>query len=340
MKNLKFKIFNRVLAIMLSLFTFISCNDDDNTLSTVAPTITGVSTALEDEPVTQGYADNMYIIRGNGFSTTQKIYFNDFDTYFNTTLVTDDVIIVKINRNTPYADVTNELKIVTNNGEAAYTFVVAPPAPALNGFNPVNAADGDFITIKGSYFLDPIVTFGDTEATIISNTLTEIQVEVPAGSNHKYITVTTISGDSSSTYALGTAIYDDVWYNGWDVESWNNHTYETDGTAHQGETYFKKNMGGWDNLQGNWAWDDQISAYGGIRMALKGEDGSKLKLVFNGNWSDDTAPVIELTSEWVEYTFSWADLLNADHVQNISFQEFTGNGGVYYFDNFGFYLNE
>lgn len=282
----------------------------------------------------------MYIIRGTGFSTTQKIYFNDFDTYFNTTLVTDDVIIVKINRNTPYADVTNELKIVTNYGEAIYSFVVAPPAPALTGFNPVNSADGSIITIKGSYFLDPIVTFGDTQATVISNTLTEIQVEVPAGSNHKYITVTTISGDDSSTYAVGTAIYDDVWYNGWDVESWNNHTYETDGTAQQGETYFKKTMGGWGNLQGNWAWDDQISAYGGIRMALKGENGSKLKLVFNGNWSDDTAPIIELTSEWKEYTFSWAELQNADHVQNISFQEFTGNGGVYYFDNFGFYLNE
>ncbi|WNH11337.1 IPT/TIG domain-containing protein [Thalassobellus suaedae] len=343
MKNLKIK---NILAffIMASIVvsSLSSCSTDDNdSASFVSPVINSVSKAEEGDltPTNVGYANNMYVIKGAGFTSIEKIYFNDTDTYFNPTLVTDTAIFVNIDQNTPYENASSELKIVTAGGTVIYPFVIAPPGPQmLRGFNPVNAADGDEITIYGNFFLDPVVTFGSIQAEVVSNTLTEIVVKAPAGSNHQYITVTTISGSVASTYAVGTAIYDDDWYNGWTVEAWNNQVYETNDDAAQGRTYFKKNMGGWDNVQGNWGWDDQIADYAGIRMSLKGPEGSKIKLVFNGNWSDDTAPIITLTSEWKEYYFTWADLLNAGHVQNISFQEFTGNGGEYYFDNFGFIL--
>tara|TARA_R110002050_G_scaffold171113_2_gene303120 strand:- start:38038 stop:39072 length:1035 start_codon:yes stop_codon:yes gene_type:complete len=343
MKNLKIQYVLSFFTIASIFVSFLSScsNDESDSISFDSPIINTVSRAEAGSltPTTIGYANNMYIIQGSGFTTLEKIYFNDTDTYFNPTLVTDNNIFVTIDQNTPYENGSNELIVVTKSGSAIHTFVVAPPAPQmLRGFNPVNANEGDEITIYGNFFLDPIVTFGTTEAQVISNTLTDIVVKAPSGSDKQYITVTTISGSVTSTYAVGTAIYDDVWYNGWDVASWNNHTYETDATASQGTTYFKKNMGGWDNVQGEWGWDDQIADYGGIRMSLKGPDGSKIKLVFNGNWDDNTAPIIDLTSEWKEYYFTWADLLNAGHVQNISFQEFTGNGGEYYFDNFGFFL--
>ncbi|GGK22375.1 hypothetical protein GCM10007962_15680 [Yeosuana aromativorans] len=343
MKNLKTK---NILAffIMLSIVvgSLSSCSTDDNSSSSFAPpVINSVSRAQEGDltPTTVGYANNMYIIRGSGFLSLEKVYFNDTDTYFNPTLVTDTAVFVTVDQNTPYENASNELVLVTKGGTVTYPFVVAPPAPQmLRGFNPVNASEGDEITIYGNFFLDPVVTFGSIQAEVVSNTLTEIVVKAPAGSDKQYVTVTTISGSVTSTYALGTALYDDIWYGGFAPPDWNNHVYETNDTAAQGTTYFKKNMGGWDNLQGEWSWDDQIADYAGIRMSLKGPEGSKIKLVFNGNWSDDTAPVITLTSEWKEYYFTWADLLNADHVQNISFQEFTGDGGVYYFDNIGYIL--
>lgn len=343
MKNLKIKnILALFIMVSIVVSSLSSCStEDSNSSPFAAPVINSVSKAKEGDltPTNVGYANNMYVIKGSGFTSLKKIYFNDTDTYFNPTLVTDTAIFVNIDQNTPYENASSELKIVTAGGTVTYPFVIAPPAPQmLRGFNPVNAADGDEITIYGNFFLDPVVTFGSTQAEVVSNTLTEIVVKAPTGSNHQYITVTTISGSVTSTYAVGTAIYDDDWYNGWTVEAWNNQVYETNDAAAQGRTYFKKNMGGWDNVQGNWGWEDQIADYAGIRMSLKGPEGSKIKLVFNGNWSDDTAPVITLTSEWKEYYFTWADLLNADHVQNISFQEFTGDGGVYYFDNIGYIL--
>lgn len=344
MKNLNIK-------YVLSLFTMASmfvgflssCSEDDSSSESFGPppVVSSVSIAEAGDLIATniGYANNMYIIKGSGFTLLEKIYFNDTDTYFNPTLVTDSHVFVTIDQNTPYENASNELKLVTKSGTVSYPFVVAPPAPQLlRGFNPVNANEGDEITIYGNFFLDPVVTFGSIEAEVISSSLTEVVVKAPAGSDKQYVTVTTISGAVTSTYAVGTALYDDIWYGGFAPPEWNNHVYETNSTADQGTTYFKKNMGGWDNVQGEWAWDDQIADYSGIRMSLKGPDGSKIKLVFNGNWSDDTAPVITLTSEWQEYYFTWAELLNADHVQNISFQEFTGDGGEYYFDNFGYIL--
>ncbi|WP_117881624.1 hypothetical protein [Aureibaculum luteum] len=344
MKKFKIKdIFSFLIIVSILVGTLTSCTSDDSESinSSAPPVINNVSIASAGDlvPTTVGYANNVYIIQGSGFSTLEKIYFNDVDTYFNPTMVTDTDIFVNIDQNTPYENASSELKVVTKGGTVIYPFVIAPPAPQLTrGFQPVNAAEGEQITIYGDFFLDPVVSFGSTEATIVSNTLTEIIAIVPAGGDKQYITVTTISGDITSTYAVGTALYDDIWYGGFAPPEWNNHVYETNNTAAQGTTYFKKDMGGWDNLQGEWSWDDQIAEYAGIRMSLKGPDGSKLKLVFNGNWSDDTAPIITLTSEWKEYYFTWAELLDAGHVQNISFQEFTGNGGEYYFDNFGYIL--
>ena len=85
MKTNKFRILFAVLAIM-SLTVLFSCDDDNNSAGGT-PTIESVSLAKNDSLVEFGFADNMYIIRGNNFSGTKKIYFNDLDTYFNATLV-------------------------------------------------------------------------------------------------------------------------------------------------------------------------------------------------------------------------------------------------------------
>lgn len=348
--TMKTRNIKNALAYALLAFLFagslVSCSSDDDATSSglTPPVINTVSRAEEGPlvPTDVGYANNMYVIQGSGFLSLQKVYFNDTDTYFNPTLVTDTTIFVTVDQNTPYENASNELVLVTEGGTATYPFIIAPPAPQiLRGFNPVNANDGDHITIYGNFFLNPVVTFGTTEAQVISNSLTEIVVVAPTGSNHQYITVSTISGEATTTYAVGTSLYDDAWLAPWDVESWNNHEYVTDNNAAQGTTYFKKDMGQWDNIQGNWNWDDQLDAYSGLRMSLKGEEaGLKLKLVFNGNWDDATAPIIELTTNWKEYYFTWDELLGATHVQNISFQELSGNGkgGVYYFDNIGYTL--
>lgn len=338
MKKFKLKTLLGVLTVFAITLFASSCSDDDAAGSGGQPVIESVSLAQNDSLVEQGYANNMYIVRGKGFTGTQKIYFNETDTYFNPVFVTDNVILVTIDRDTPYADTVDELKVVTSGGTAVYSFVVAPPAPEVLSFNPVNAAAGEEITIYGSYFLDPVVTVGGVEAQIVSSTLTEIVAIMPADSNLKYLTVTTISGDSEWGTAVGTAIYDDAFYAPWDIESWNNHEYITDlSKAAQGTTFIKKEISGWDNIQGNWNWDDQVSQYTGIHFSLRSDDAGKLVLIFNGaNWGDDNFAV-ETGTEWTEYTFTWDELGGMpEALQNISFQEFTGEAHNYYFDNIGY----
>jgi hypothetical protein len=335
MKNFKFK----HLVGLLSVFTIsmvVSCSDDDSA-SGGQPVIESVSLAQNDSLVAQGYADNMYIIRGKGFTGTQKIYFNELDTYFNSTLVTDNVILVTIDRNTPYADAPDELKVVTTGGTAVYNFVVAPPAPNLRSFQPVNAADGEQVTLYGSFFLDPVVTVGGVPAEIVSNTLTEIVIVLPPGSQHKYVKVETISGGSEWGTAVGTAIYDDAFYAPWDIEPWNNHEYVTDpAQAYQGLKFIKKVIPGWDNIQGKWAWNDQLSQYTGIHFWVRSDDAAKLQLIFNGSWDDNVDRQFTTSNEWQEIRFTWEELGNPEALQNISFKEFTGATHNYYFDNFGY----
>ena len=176
---------------------------------------------------------------------------------------------------------------------------------------------------------------GDVEAEVVSNSLTEITAILPTGSLNKKVSVSTISGTVVYGTAVGTALFDDVFYAPWTIESWNNHEFLTDFTqANQGVTFIAKEMNGWDNIQGNWAWNDQLANYTGIKFAVKSSEAGKLKLVFNGDWGESR--LFDTTTEWQEFTYTWAELGNPAALQNISFQEFSGATKTYYFDNITF----
>lgn len=347
MKRIKLNKIVWSLLIVLSLFTFSCSNDDSGSGANTPPVIEKVSPTLDEdgtpsqlESVNVGYANNMYIIQGSGLKTVKKIYFNDFQAAFNPNLVTDTAIFVTIDINTPYADASNKLKVVTDFGTAEYDFVVAPPAPIFHSFHPVNAADGDQITIYGNFFLNPIVKVGDVQAEVVSNSLTEIVVTLPAGSQGKYVTVETISGLREWKTAIGTAIFDDSFYSPWDIESWNNHEYVSDySKAFQGTTFIKKAMGAWDNIQGNWTWVDQLSGYTGIKFAIRTEVPGTMKFCFNGVW--DETHLINTTTEWQEVKLTWAQLGNPAALQNLcTFQNFSKNSAgdgianTIYIDNY------
>ncbi|WP_348824513.1 IPT/TIG domain-containing protein [Flavobacterium aestuarii] len=356
MKKFNFLYLRSFLAIV-SLFLicfFTSCSDDDSGAAKKT-TITSVNTAKTtpedgspaevDVPTQMGLPNNTYFIHGTGFSTLQKVYFNGVESYVNPTMVTDNVIVVTIDQDTPYENASSELKVVTKFGTVIYPFIIAPPVPILTkGFNPINAPEGSVITIYGDFFLDPVVTFGSIPATIISSSMKEIKVKVPADAVNKYISVRNISGSVTSTYAFGTAIYDDVSH-GCSFPSWNNHTYETDGTADQGLTYIQKKMGAWDNLQSDWnSWYDKLGPYKGIRLSVKASVNGTVKFIFNGDWSERN--MMTVTPGWNTFEFTWAELGNATYVQNISFQNMSKNAdgdgiaNTISIDNIGFILKE
>lgn len=354
MKNFKnFKLLSFFVIASMFIIALSSCTKNDDDASMTNLSIISVSKALNGSPnnsspenndslTSVGYPSNMYIIRGTGLSKVRHVYFNDLESSFNRTLVTDNVMFVTINKNTPYTDVSNLLKLVSDSGSTSFPFVVGPPAPIFVSFNPINAVAGDIVTVKGEFLLNPIVKFGDVPAEVQpGGTLSEIKIKMPAGVDKKLLTVRTISGSTVSTYAVGTAIFDDKFYSPWTIESWNNQTYETVPNAQQGNVVIKKTMAAYDNMQGNWDWDDKIADYKGIRISIKAQKPGQIKFIFNGDWSERN--MLDVTTEWTTYVITWDKLGNADHLQNISFQNFTkvGNDGAentFYIDNIGYAL--
>lgn len=347
MKNFKFISVNTFIVLMFSLLLFVSCSNDDQNSTGSAPVITSVSPLSFDpdtnQPteltsVTQGAPKNYYIIQGSGLSSVQKIYFNDFDTYFNPALVTDNAIVVLIDEKTPYADASNQLKIVTKNGTVYYDFIIAPPSPTINGYGPINASEGDIVTIKGKYFLNPKVTIGGNEVAVISSTLEEIKIKLPAGVNKKYITVSNISGDATAPQAIGTAIYDDVYYGLEWGGPWGAYpvdlAYTTD--YYQGKNSIKYTFGGWDGLGMGFTGID-LTPYKAIRIAVKGTKEGTLKLVISGNWG--AAYSVPVTTQWNSVTVKLSDIGNPTTFNQLVMQESGGTGGnTILVDDIGFVL--
>ena len=341
MKNIKMKYvlsFFMMASIFISLFS--SCSDDDSSKSSGTLAITSVSKAEEGDlvPVAKGDPKNYYIIRGSGFLSTQKIYFNDFDTYFNPTLVTDTEIFVLIDEKTPYANASNQLKVVTKKGIVIYDFVVAPPTPTISGYQPINAVAGDEVVIKGKYFLNPTVNIGSLSVPILSSTLEEIKIKLPAGVDNKYITVSNISGSADSKQAIGTAIYDDVYRGLQWGGPWSSYpvdlAYTTD--FYQGNNAIKYQFGGWDGL-GMGFTSVNLAPYKAIRIAVKGAKEGTLKVVVSGNWG--AAYSVPVTTQWVSVEIKLSDIGNPANFTELVMQE-SGNvgGNTILVDDMGFVL--
>ncbi|OXG08393.1 hypothetical protein BC749_104227 [Flavobacterium araucananum] len=350
MKNIKIVSLTACMAWMLSLMFFASCSNDDGASAyTGAPVIESVSRSgydldgkiLPSTPVTIGDPKNYYIIHGKGLLSTTKVYFNDFDTYFRPTFVTDTDIIVLIDENTPFADASNQLKVVTGSGTATFDFKVAPPVPTFSSFNFINCAEGDEVTIKGKYFLDPIVTLAKTATepavpvTVISSTLEQIVVKIPANAKYRNLAVTNISGTATSLEAIGTALYDDKmygmqWGGPWSGKGIN---FDFDGDAYQGEKSWQWTFGPWDG--GNFGFDYDLSPYKAMRIAVKGSKNGQV----NFNINDGPNYVIPVTTTWVYLEIPLSKLGNPTSVTKLTFQESNNDGGnTVLFDDLGFVL--
>ncbi|MGC4129116.1 MAG: IPT/TIG domain-containing protein [Bergeyella sp.] len=325
-----------ILMMISGAFVTNSCTDDEDI--NLNPVITSVNDIVNNLPVTQGYRENMYIIHGARLDNTTEVYFNGVLAQYNPALSTYSNVFVIIPEDAPYGIDDQEIKLVTTTGSTTYEFTIAPPAPSFKSFQPVNAADGEQITIYGNYFVNPVVTVGGIEATIVSYTETQIVATLPAGSQDKKVMVTTSAGSTEWGTAVGTAIYDDAFYAPWNISSWNGHEYVTDfDGAFQGSVYIKKTIPAWGNLQSDWIYDTvPITKYKGIKFAVRSDSPGKVVFLFNGQYWGDATRAINTSKEWTEYEYTWADLGNPSVVQFIGFQEFSGSENNYYFDNFSY----
>lgn len=353
MKSLKAKYLLGLLVLSsLILNVLSSCSEEqDNTtpgpLRIDSVSLTGHNLVdgvyvPKDSLTEVGYSGNLYIVRGSGFSQTQKIFFNDFEADFNPTLVTDNTIIVAVPVGTPYVDVSNKLRIVTLKGEAEYDFVIGQPSPKITSFDPVAGSAGDIVTIKGEVFDNLIgVKFDDAEAVVISSTSTEIKVEIPAGVVQAKIYVETAGGvaESPGSFGFKRIIYDDALGDGFQLWGGWGGTQELQSTevVKRGTYAIKRVTDPWSALQIGYAGSTlnlgtDVTA---VKVSIYAENTGKVKIVFN---SDDAhGKVIDVVGgQWTDFTIPVSEITPQTTFSQLWLQEFAGSANVLYIDDFGF----
>lgn len=143
---------------------------------------------------------------GEGLGDVQQVWFNDQKAKLNPNMVTSNVIIVDVPNVIP-GEVTNIAKFITSTGiTTEYPFQITVPGPRIDEMSCEYALPGSQATFKGAYFVDDpnvpmTITFaGDKKADIVSMTQESVTFTVPEGAKEGPITVSTIYGDSKSSF--------------------------------------------------------------------------------------------------------------------------------------------
>ena len=104
---------------------------------------------------------------------------------------------------------------VTDNRDAASTDDVQitvlrgttpPPAPTLTGFTPTSGQVGTAVTIVGTNFTNPTVSFNGTAAIVTTSTATSITTNVPNGATTGNISVVSNGVTLNSTTAFTVTV--------------------------------------------------------------------------------------------------------------------------------------
>lgn len=176
-------------ALSLSSLLFLSCEKEHDG-PPVIEQVRQLDSTKRDSFFTAALGGVIVVIQGHGFDGLQNVYFNGMETPFNQALNTDRSIVVQIPADAPTEDqpgVPNNIRIVTNHGEATFSFriLVPPPAPLITWASNENAVSGETITFGGTDLtgLTQIVFPGgmSTSDFTINGDGTDITVTVPAG---------------------------------------------------------------------------------------------------------------------------------------------------------------
>lgn len=194
--------------------TVTSCEDepDKYEIADGVPTLRYVrmtDPAVSDSLVTAAYLSNTVCLVGDNLRSIYELYFNDQKAVLNTSVMTDNTVIVDIPSTIP-TEVTNKIYMVTKDGQTVdYDFNVLVPAPETTSMTCEYAAPGTEVSISGNYYIDdenvPLsITIGEVPVTeITSVTQNEVKFVIPQNVSTvepSYINVTSIYGTGRSTF--------------------------------------------------------------------------------------------------------------------------------------------
>ncbi|MCQ2138780.1 MAG: glycan-binding surface protein [Bacteroidales bacterium] len=172
------------------------------------PTVHSVRYADKDTYIEQAFMEEVVCILGENLKSVHEVLFNDQQAILNTSYITDNTLLVQVPKTMAKVE-TDKIYLVTAKSDTVtYNFRVLPPAPRVKSMSFEYAADGQEVTITGSYFYQKagaalVVEFPNATVENIPDadiTLETIKVKVPAGAQPGRVKVTTASGTGSSEF--------------------------------------------------------------------------------------------------------------------------------------------
>lgn len=317
---------------------------------TVQTSLTTSTTAVRTVPVafdsttTLGVPGRLYAILGQNLQKTTAIYFNDVSVYLNPAYVTSTSILVTIPVTTPFSG-SNKLRVVTASGQAEFGFSIKQPFPVITNVDQLAGNPGDIITLTGTTFDNvSAVTFGKTNAEIVTKSPTQIQVKVPAGVTSTTLAITTPGGTTgySVPFGFNYTIFDDALASGWTASGYNGTpTVPSKGVVKRGTASMQYDytggFGGWQNFADGTV---DLTNYTGLKFSLyggSGTDGKVVKVLLNGNYDKGVQLVLK-AGVWQTFAIPLSTLAATGKLTEFTIQEFSGNvPETIYLDDVGLY---
>lgn len=282
--------------------SFSSCKDQPDAfeLTDGIPTVKFIRLTdpeSADSLITSAYLNKTICLVGENLTSIREMRFNDQKAILNTSLITDNTLIVDVPGKIP-TDVTNKIYMTTKSGqEVDYDFKVTVPAPEVVALSNEWARPGQTVTVTGNYFIDDanvplVITMpGGVKVpaeNIKSISQSQLTFEIPAGCDAEgRMYVSTIYGEGRSNFCYHDTrgmLFDFDGLTGLDFAGncWHGHTAQSDewslcgnyiqlgtGDATMSET------GGWDDSNfsleywpGDWGLGANSFPTGGQGMLL------------------------------------------------------------------------
>lgn len=193
--------------------TVTSCEDepDKYEIADGLPTLRYVrmtDPAVSDSLITGANLSSTVCLVGDNLRSIYELYFNDQKAVLNTSVMTDNTVIVDIPSVIPSV-VTNKIYMVTKGKDTVdFDFNVIVPAPQVTSMSCEYAAPGSVVTVAGNYFIDdpnvPLnIQIGDvpvTEITSVSQNSVSFVIPQNVSDEPAYVNVTSIYGTGRSTF--------------------------------------------------------------------------------------------------------------------------------------------
>ncbi|RIV46423.1 carbohydrate binding domain-containing protein [Flagellimonas pelagia] len=299
MKN-NFKFLISSFAIM-ALFFMSGCEEDDDfTPATVTVNQVSVDSAYPGDPVS---------LTGTNFNTVQFIFIGDQQAPFQ---LSDNTITFNVPEGAKVGSNTITLAMPSNYRINLPFEVLLRPIPVIQQFDAFVPIGGDLVitglSLNPEY--DPTVTIDGIEASITSNTATEIVVTVPSGipdDEFLELAISSIHGETMAT--TGFLARESVLANG------------------QLEEGSGDDFTNWEKLNGA----DRMSAVTGEEAYGGGR--SLMVMPASGNpWDNQFASDGVQLNFGEEYTLIlWAKAIDEGAFMRFSISQYDGNGADYFY---------